>query len=340
MKRALSHEALPSPAKTAYDQVAFALERGQTTMDWEIFCHQDPLLILQAVTGDNPSLIWFNHCAFRRQTSFLGGSRIFLSDVLPVGRREKMTRELDMAVGRVLAAIEQENPLTDYDRLSCLYEYLQSTVSYDEETLHRARSQDSTGLNLSHNAYGALVNGLAVCDGIAAALALVAQAMGYAATVVHGSAIRDGLTEDHAWTMVRAGGQCYHLDLTWDLGKGRELGVCGYDYFCLDDGSMAIDHQWPAGIVPRCSATTLSWFHHNRCYANNLTQVGEILERYARSKTTTIRLRLADGVAVPGEEGMTLCRMLTDALGRAGRAVPVRYIWNPHIRCLTARLGP
>ncbi len=324
--------------KAAYAQVGRGLEMGQTTFDGDAFHGLDPMTILQALAGDDPGLIWFNPSAFRRQVSLLGGTKILLSGVIDGDERRKQERELEMAVGRILAAVEAENPLTDYDRLVCLYEYLQRTMVYDEKELAAGISRGTTRDPLSHNAYGALVRGRAVCDGIAAGLALVASAMGYGTTVVHGNAARDGSAEDHAWAMVRAGGQCYHLDLTWDLSKSKALGVCGYDYFCLDDGSIAMDHQWPAGIVPRCTASALSWYHHNRCYANNLTQAGEIFARYARSKTTVFRLRLADGVAVSGDEGKTLGRMLTDALRAAGRSTAVRYIWNPYIRSLTARL--
>lgn len=318
----------------AYDQVLSALEMGQALFDGEVFHGQDPMTILQAVEGDNPELIWFVPSAFRRQHSLLGGSRILLSGVITGEERYRREQELETAVSGVINAIREENPMTDYDRLICLYEYLQRTVTYDQEAFLR---RDSSAW--SHNAYGALVLGKAVCDGISAALALVAQAMGYDATVVHGNAARDGMTEDHAWAMIRLKGQCCHLDPTWDMSKSQALGVCGYDYFCLDDGTIAMDHQWSAGIVPDCRFGALSWYHHNRCYANNLTQAREILDRYARSKVTVFRLRLADGVAVTGEEGTTMARMLMAALRAAGRSAAVRYLWNPYVRSLTATLG-
>lgn len=317
----------------AYRQVMHALELGQTLFDGDIFLGQDPMIILQAVEGDNPELIWFVPSAFRRQRSLLG-SKIQLHGVLEREERHRRERELQQAVATAIEEIEAENPLTDYDRLICLYEYLQRTVTYDYETFQR-RGTDPW----SHNAYGGLVLKKAVCDGISGALVLLAQKMGYDATIIHGNAARDGMTEDHAWAMVRVNGQCCHLDPTWDMSKSQAVGICGYDYFCLDDGTIAMDHQWAAGIAPVCRSGALSWYHRNRCYANNLTQAGEILNRYARSKTAVFRLRLADGVAVPGNEGQTMARMLMDALRSAGRPSAVRYLWNPYVRSLTAVLN-
>lgn len=337
LRQSLAYESLSSRGKEAFRQVAQALEMGQTAIDGAALLGQEPMAILQAVVADNPQIIWFNKSAIRQQYS-LFGKKVILTGILSGRQRQTMERELDAALGRVLAAIEEENPMTDYDRLVCLYAYLQQHITYDEQELRRSSATGTVGDPMSHNAYGALVRGLAVCDGIAAAFALAASAMGYAVTVVSGNAAKDGHREEHAWNVIRVGNDCYHVDVTWDLSKSKALGVWGYDYFCLDDISVAMDHQWPAGIAPKCAGTAMNWFYHNRCYANNLTQAREIFTRFARSKTTVIRLRLADGVALPGDEGRAVAELLTGAYSAVGRGCAFRYSWNDATRTFTAKL--
>ena len=82
------------------------------------------------------------------------------------------------AGGRVRAAlgrIDRWNPLTDYDRLLCIYEYMQDTMAYDLRELQACRRLGRGPSPMAHTAYGTLVQGKGVCDGTAAAFCLLAS---------------------------------------------------------------------------------------------------------------------------------------------------------------------
>ena len=101
-----------------------------------------------------------------------------------------------------------------------------------------------------HTAYGALIGGRAVCDGYAAAFALLLEAAEVPVRTVTGFAGQgDAQPEPHAWNLVRLDSIWYHIDCTWD--DSDEAGVpCSHDYFLCSDAVMQDTHCWDAGKYP------------------------------------------------------------------------------------------
>ena len=82
--------------------------------------------------------------------------------------------------------------------------------------------------SISHSAYGAFVNGRAVCDGYTAAYNLLLKLEGIECSAVS--------TGDHIWTSAVLDGTPCHIDLTWG---DREASI-SYDYFAMTEAaSMA-----------------------------------------------------------------------------------------------------
>jgi len=112
---------------------------------------------------------------------------------------------------------------------------LQENVRYDKQELIASSSGRSKNPN-SHNAYGALLNGLAVCDGFSSAFNLLAQKLGFECMLATGrSNHRSAGSVEHAWNIVKVKNKCYHMDVTWDTNQYNEFKEHSYDYFALDD---------------------------------------------------------------------------------------------------------
>lgn len=99
-----------------------------------------------------------------------------------------------------------------------LHDQLVRSCSYDT-----AAEQEQDPSSPAYSAYGALVNGKAVCQGYAQALKLLLSSAGIPSLYVSGTA--DG--GPHAWNMAQVGGRWYYVDATFDdpvlLGPdGRE----------------------------------------------------------------------------------------------------------------------
>ena len=128
--------------------------------------------------------------------------------------------EQDAAVEAVVASIlPQLNQGSDYEKVKKAHDYLCNHIKY---TLN--------GGPEVYTAYGALVEGKAVCEGYAIAFQRLMEAMGIPCYIASGVVKGEG----HAWNLVQLNGQWYHLDATWDDQENRII----YNYFLLSGPKM------------------------------------------------------------------------------------------------------
>ncbi len=104
--------------------------------------------------------------------------------------------------------------LTETEKAKVYYAWLCGHCRYDYHS-----SADS----LSHSGYGALVNGLAVCDGYTAAYNLLLKLEGISCTTAS--------TADHIWTVATLDGVTCHIDPTW----GDQASGVDYQYFAMSE---------------------------------------------------------------------------------------------------------
>lgn len=335
----IGYERLSQPEKKVYEQFERAFSTCSSSIDGNGFDRNvDVMKVLQTALGDNPNVIYFNKTQIRMSASLFGGKQFHLSGAYSSSQNKTMQKDLQAALERAIEDIELLNPISDYDKLMCAYEYLQDHVVYDEQELEACCKHGKSRNPLSHNAYGALVKGLAVCDGIAAAFCLIAQRLGYSAMIVGGRAtFRTTGFSEHAWNLIQVGTKYYHLDPTWDVNHKCQTGDYSYDYFCVDDDDINTDHDWDINTTPACNSQDLSFYFRNQCYANNLTQLEDIFRRYARSKQNVVRAKISQGIAIPEPADAYLGQKLVDVAASVGRYVPVRYILNKGTKCFYAK---
>lgn len=128
-----------------------------------------------------------------------------------------------------------------------------------EEMLHNALcalvTYDETGAN-AHNAYGALVEGRAVCDGYAGAMALLLRLSGIPCGVVQGTMG----AAPHAWNLVQIDGSYAWLDVTND-DQGQRL---THFFFNLTDNMLSASCTLETPGMPACTDMSINW-HVRRC---------------------------------------------------------------------------
>ncbi|WP_408071552.1 leucine-rich repeat protein [Butyrivibrio sp. JL13D10] len=88
-----------------------------------------------------------------------------------------------------------------------IHDALLDQVTYDVDGYSSGQGQ-----HLCHTAYGALVKGLAVCDGYSMALQYLLDYKKIDSVIVTGEANGGG----HAWNRVKLGSDWYEVDATWD----------------------------------------------------------------------------------------------------------------------------
>lgn len=141
---------------------------------------------------------------------------------------EKQVQVLGIA-GQIVSQCQE---LSDYDRALFVHDYLTATTSYGfaEEP---------------YNAYGALVEHVAVCQGYAYAFKLCMDLLEIPCITVGGTADNGEEELSHAWNMIQLGNAWYHVDATWDdATTSTEYGSWCHLYFCVEDAFMAQNHIW------------------------------------------------------------------------------------------------
>ena len=101
----------------------------------------------------------------------------------------------------------------------------------------------------SHEAPGALLYNIGVCEGMAKAFKFLSDRVGLKSLVVVGTSNAHGNPNGHAWNIVWLDQACYHIDVTFDSTISD--GCPRYDYFNLSDEEIGTNHQWDCQI-PAC----------------------------------------------------------------------------------------
>ena len=90
----------------------------------------------------------------------------------------------------------------------------------------------------SFDAYGALVEGYSVCEGIADAFILLCRLNGIECIKITGLGVNNGGSENHAWNKVYIDGAWYGVDATW----GRSSGLISHRFLLVSDVELTKDH--------------------------------------------------------------------------------------------------
>lgn len=138
-----------------------------------------------------------------------------------------MLDAVNAKVEEVLAELGVEGK-SDYKKVKLIHDYIVNNTKYQ------------FGSNC-YTAYGALLEGRAVCQGYAQLAYKMMTEAGLTCYVIIGQANNGSRIEDHAWNLVKVGKKWYYLDTTWDDPSGGE-DILRYDYFLIGSEQMDQDH--------------------------------------------------------------------------------------------------
>ena len=181
-------------------------------------------------------------------------------------------RDFELNTAILLEGIDAS--MSEYEREKLIHDRLAARVRYDASAGH------------AHDPYGAIVEGLAVCEGYAEALQHLLMKAGIQSFIVTGSSINPstGSPEGHAWNLVRIDGRYYHVDLTWDDQESYTF----YAYFNKTTAEIKEDHAIDPTVyaLPECTDKAADYFTVN----------GGIMDAY-NSDAVAERLKQGYGMA-------------------------------------------
>ena len=201
---------------------------------------------------------------------------------------DSKTAALKSKVNSIKAGIPKTS---DYDKVKYIHDYIINHCRYNNNAVSNADAYPT-----SFTAYGALVEGSAVCEGYAKAFSLLCNEVGVEALLVTGK----GKGEPHMWNMVKCNGQWYHMDVTWDDATLNGNDSIGYSYFNITTAQIKADHvieNTPLN-VPSASATAANYYYHNGLVASSYTQAKAIVLAEAKKNISggekVIRIKAAN----------------------------------------------
>ncbi|EFM11953.1 transglutaminase domain protein [Paenibacillus curdlanolyticus YK9] len=220
--------------------------------------------------------------------------------------------------------------MSDHERVKAIHDWVVDLVAYDT-SLQR------------YTAYEALSSGKAVCQGYALLMHRMLVKAGFEDRIAEGT-VQSG---DHAWNVVKLGGNWYHLDATWDDAApdtksvkdqvlAKSIGSeTRYRYYLLTDDQMRADHHWtkpyPKAEVSYASAIVADQKAASASTAASLAKLEAAIGLdWLRPERT------ADSLA-------SLTSKLADTAARGLLELTVRYTngesWSNDIRAAIADAG-
>ena len=206
----------------AYDAIASGIKEAKAEISLSSYSLTQSAVakILEYVRADYPQYFWLGN---DYNMAALSGGKI--TKLLPTytfsgSALTEAKNKFDAAVNNLLKTVS--GSWSDYDRELVIHDWLCQNVTYDGSSAN------------AHNAYGALVERKAVCEGYARAFQYLLYQSGVPSLIVMGTS----KGENHAWLMVKIGGSYYHVDVTWDDQKTTTY----HAYFNLSDAVIKEDH--------------------------------------------------------------------------------------------------
>ena len=167
---------------------------------------------------------------------------------------EQKAQELYQVVRQIMANRINDS-MTEFEKEVALHDYLVMNCKYSQDISQPAGSD-------IYRAYGALVNGDAVCNGYAEALQLLFACAGIESEFVIGTA--DGV--DHAWNLVKLDGAWYHLDATWNDPVPDKDDYVIHSYFNVKDDILEQSHNWDRETYPKAFSMDYNYYKYNNLY--------------------------------------------------------------------------
>ena len=140
--------------------------------------------------------------------------------------------------------------MTDYEKELAIHDYIVTHCEYGYEDYSN---------DYAYRAYGALVQGKAVCNGYAEAMALLLNCVGVESDIMTGWA--NG--ELHAWNRVKLDGNWYQVDSTWDDPVPDRGEFAGHQFFNVTDDIMDDTHDWTKTDYEACQDLSYNYFKKN-----------------------------------------------------------------------------
>ena len=232
----------------------------KVVMENTVLTKNEVMQVVIALRNDNPQLFWVLNDL--RYGVSEGNTVIQLCSYFSGTQVQKASEKMDTAIKSILDDIPKN--FSEFERELYLHDLLIGMVEYHDDA-----EDQSSEYPMAFSAYGALVDGKAVCEGYSRAMQLLSSCLDLQCALV------TGVSQEiaHMWNLIRIEGQWYHLDLTWDDAASMPI----YQYFNLTDEQISVNHtvdplvpadstesQWESSLynlyLPECTSLEYNYY--------------------------------------------------------------------------------
>ncbi len=254
----------------------------------ELSGESDAQTLYTAFFYDNPQFFYINNTYGLEGYEADGTSRynkLVFTYTMDADTRKVAKAKLDTAVETILLGAPQT---TDHYEIELhLHNKLTAGCTYDTAA---ANAGYTTAPN-AYTAYGALVDGLAVCEGYSRAMQLLLNKAGITNTLVIGESLSDNVK--HMWNLVSVNGNLYHLDATWNDSDD----LLRHNYFNVTTAQLTLSHRIADGQagIPNCTATKDNYFYRNGLYIDTYSRqtIAQKIAAHIKNGETQVELLFA-----------------------------------------------
>ncbi len=231
-----------------YDEISNGCEAAKEEIKIDLDGHnidfeKDLGNIIDLVYSDHPEYFWFTGSW---NASFDAYTLIIVPTYTMTGSELSSAQSaFDKKANELTNGLEGKS---DYEISKILHDRVIDTVTYNFN-------------KNDQNAYGALVEGKAVCNGYARAYQHLMKKVGIPAWYIGGSSINPTTNESdsHAWNIVKLNGNWYHTDVTWD----DQITSTFYEYLNIPTAEIIEDHTIEdayAKLMPKATSTDANYY--------------------------------------------------------------------------------
>lgn len=177
--------------------------------------------VFTAFMEDNPQLFWLEEVY-----SYSTGEQVKMSLIGIMSERQyrKCIKKFNNKVSSILNSLKED--MTELQREIYIHDCIIDNCKY----------KDKESASMRYCAYGALVDGKAVCSGYTKAFQYLLSLVGINSQGINGRSQK----QEHMWSAVELSDGWYYTDITWDDSHQSTR----YDYFNITEGQLNKNHKF------------------------------------------------------------------------------------------------
>lgn len=232
--------------------------------------------IVDKILWDNPDILYYQSGKYSNGVF----SPIFSK---PIDEKLEHQEAIREKRDEIIAGLVNGD-MDDYTRIKAIHDFIVGNTRYAREHLEGKKLASE-----SYTVYGVLIKGKAVCEGYAKTMKYLLDCINIDNIIVIGTANGD----NHAWNLVKIGGEYYHIDATWNdpvREDGKDIII--YDYFNLNDQAIGKTHTWRREDYPLASGEKYNYYYYNGLVALDYREFYNKVEEALLTGEEEISLKL------------------------------------------------